>query len=89
MIKKVRQHITQNEPLLFEQQLARQARLSASRARCSRGRSGGGAGRGKHARQEIEDFPKSAKWKRSATSRASRPGTTRSIWACIRWAPAP
>ncbi len=33
--------------------------------------------------------PKSAKWRPSATSRASPPGTTPSITACIRWAPAP
>ncbi len=35
------------------------------------------------------DFPKSAKWKPSAISRAFPPGITPSITACIRWAPAP
>ena len=62
MIKKVRSHPPQNEPLLFEQQLAGQAGLSASRAGCARGRSGRSARRARMCATRSRTFRKSAKW---------------------------
>ena len=57
MIKKVRQHINQNEPLLFERSSPGKTRLSASRPGCPRlwtRRPRLGAG---NMRAEIEGFP--------------------------------
>jgi glycine dehydrogenase subunit 2 len=86
MIKKVRTHPTQNEQLLFE--------IS------SPGKNGYqlpdldvptidavealGAG---NTRTEIEDFPEVSEVESAAN--ASPPGISPSIWACIRWVPAP
>ena len=89
MIKKVRRHITQNEAAALRAQLAGQEGLSASRARCARRWMPPRRSARTTCATRSKASPKSAKWKRSATSRASRPGTTPSISACIRSAPAP
>ena len=80
---------SQNELLFFERSSPGKTRLSASAdldvpavdPRRMRWAPGTCARRSKV-------FPKSAKWRPSATSRAFPPGTTPSTWACIRWAPA-
>ena len=89
MIKKVRQHINQNEPLLFERSSPGKSGYQLPPLDVPAVDRGRGARRSQHARRKSKTFPKSAKWKPSATSRASPRRTTPSISASIRSAPAP
>ncbi len=85
--KKATTHVNQNEDLIFEKsspgkKAYRMAELDvpAIDAAALLG-DAGPDGSWRHAGAL-------ARSRSSGTSRGSRPGTTRSIWACIRWAPA-
>ena len=78
MIKKVRPHLSQNEPLLFERSSPGKKGYQLPDLDVPAIDAAEALGAG-NVRAEIEAFPRSAKWTPSATSRVSRPGTTRSI----------
>jgi len=75
MIRKVRQHINQNEPLIFENSSPGNVAIQCPAA----GRPAvdpAAAWARKNTRKEIEDFPEVSEWKPFAISRACPPTTT-------------
>ncbi len=80
MIKKVRNHLSQNEALLFERSSPGKKAYQLPELDVPRGRRRRSAGRRATCATRSKASPKSAKWKPSATSRAFPPGTTPSIY---------
>ncbi len=89
MITKVRSHLSQNEPLLFERSSPGKRAYQLPELDVPAVDAAEALGARKRARRNRRLSRRSAKWRPSAISRAFPPGTTPSITACIRWAPAP
>jgi glycine dehydrogenase subunit 2 len=85
MIKKVSTHISQNEALLFERSSPGKKAYQLPELDVPPVDAVEALG-ADNVRQEIEGFPEVSEVE---AIRHSPPGTTPSITACIRWAPAP
>ena len=88
MIKKTRPHITQNEPLLFEISSPGKKGYQLPELDVPASRRDAGARRRQRARRD-RGFPEVSEVEVIRHFTRFPPGTTPSISACIRWAPAP